>query len=74
MIFVPSLLVIYILLQLYINPVLNAFIHIHLDISDQQYFYLYHFHIIIIPIRLYTSQISIHSFIIELQYNHVLIL
>ena len=37
--------------------------------NDQQSFYLYHFYIIILPF--FFCQISIHSFIIELQYNHI---
>ena len=57
-------------------------IHVHhdlrkmfiLDWNDQQSFYLHHFHIIILSILFCVCQISIHCFIIELQYNHVLII
>ena len=55
-------------------------IHVHLDLAitlvwnDQQSFYLYDFHILILPILFCVCQISIHCFIIELQYNNVSIL
>ena len=58
-------------------------IHVHLVLrkmfitlvwNDQQSFHLYHFHIIILPVLFCVCQISIHCFIIELQYNHVLTL
>ena len=54
-------------------------IHVHLDLrkmfttlvwNDQHSFYLHYFHIIIFCV----CQISIHCFIIEIQYNHVSIL
>ena len=57
-------------------------IHVHHDLRKmfitvvwnvQQSFYLHHFHIIVLPV-LCVCQISIHYFIIELQYNHVLTL
>ena len=53
-------------------------IHIHLVLrkmfitlvwNDQQSFYLYHFHTIILPVLFRVCQISIHCFIIELQYS-----
>ena len=37
--------------------------------NDQQTFYLHHFDIIILPVLFRVCQISIHCFIIELQYN-----
>ena len=55
-------------------------IHVHLDLrkifiilvwKDQQSLYQHHFHIIILPVLF--CEISINYFIIELQYNHVLI-
>ena len=60
-------------------------IHIHLVLrkifitlfwNDKQSFYIYHFHIIFLPVLFCAFQISIHCFIIhvEFQYNHVLTL
>ena len=63
-------------------------IHVHHDLrkmfitlvwNDQQslalaLFYLHHFHIIVLPVLFCVCQISIHCFIFELQYNHVLTL
>ena len=52
--------------------------HVCLDVSkmfmtlvwnDQQTFYLHHFDNIILPVLFRVCQISIHCFIIELQYN-----
>ena len=63
--------------------ILNIFIHVHHNLkkmfiilvwNDQQSFYKHHFHIIILPILFCVCQISIHCFIIELHYNHVLTL
>ena len=54
-------------------------IHIHFDLiilvwKDQQSFYLHHFHIIILLVLFSVYHISIHCFVIEVQYNHVLTL
>ena len=58
-------------------------IHIHHDLrkmfitlvwNDKQSFHLHHFHIIVLPILFCVCQISIHYFIIELEYNYVLTL
>ena len=58
-------------------------IHVHRDLrkmliilvwQNQEPFYLHHFHIIILSVLFCVYQISIHYFIIELQYNHVLTL
>ena len=65
------------------NPIKIKVIHIHLNLrkkfitlvwNDQQPFFLDHFHVIILPIIFSVYQISLHCFIIELQYNHVLTL
>ena len=66
-----------------ISIIVNV-IHVHYDLrkcsklifwNDQpSSYYLHHYHIIIHPILFCVCKISIHSFIIELQYNHVLTL
>ena len=40
----------------------------------QQSLYRHYFHTIVLPVLFCVCQISIHCFIIELQYNHVLTL
>ena len=57
------------LISLKVIYVHHDLIFITLVWNDQQSFYLYHFHIIILSILF--CQISIHCFIIELQYNHI---
>ena len=42
------------------------------SLEGQQSFYLHH--LIILPVLFCVCQISIHCFIVKLQYNHVLIL
>ena len=40
----------------------------------QQSFCLHHFHIIVLPVLFCGCKISIHCFIMELQYNHILLI
>ena len=55
---------------IYVHLVLRK-IFVALVWKEQQSLFLHHFHIIILPILFRVRQISIHVFIIELQYNHV---
>ena len=58
-------------------------IHVHYDLRKmfitlvwnvQQFFHLHHFHIIAVAVLFCVCKILIHCFIIELQYDYVLIL
>ena len=42
--------------------------------NDQQSFYLHHCHIIILPVLFCVYEISIHCFVIELQYDDIFLM